>query len=103
MLKVVVAPMLFFLIGFVPGLIMSASTSPWWVRAVVCAVLFSPIVALVFLRYFFEESDLAAVSVLFVGVLPRAIKLPLLGILLGYGLYTLLTVGQAGNRSGRGH
>ena len=96
MLKLVVAPMLFFLIGFVPGLIMSASTSPWWVRAVVCAVLFSPIVALILLRYF-EEIDPETVSALFL-FLPRAIKLPLLGLLVGYGLHTLLTVGQATGR-----
>lgn len=34
----------------------------------------------------------------------RAIKLPLSGLLVGYGLHTLLTVGQAaGPRSRRGH
>jgi hypothetical protein len=101
-LKIVVAPMLLFAIGFLPGLFASASMSPWSIRAVVCAVLFSPIAALILLRYF-EAVDPDSVSALFL-FLPRAIELPLLGLLVGYGLHTLLTVGQAtGRGSGRGN
>ena len=58
-----VAPILLFALGFVPGLIMSAVTSPWWVRAVVYAVLLSPIAALILLLYF-EAVDSDTVSAL---------------------------------------
>ncbi len=85
--------MLLFAIGFLPGLFISAHTSPWRFRAVVFAVLLSPIAALILLRYF-EAIDPEAVSLVSM-LLPRAIKLPLLGLLVGYGLHTLLTVGQA--------
>lgn len=94
MLKVVVAPVLMFAIGFLLGLFASASVSPWRDRAFVCAVLWSPVAVLILLRYFGAvEPD--ALSGLF-AVLPRAIELPLAGILVGFGLHTLLTVGQAG-------
>jgi hypothetical protein len=92
-LKLVLAPMLLFAMGFLPGLFISAHTSPWRFRAVVCVVLFSPIVVLILLRYI-EAVDPDTVSALFV-FLPRAIELPLLGFLVGYGLHTLLSVGQA--------
>jgi hypothetical protein len=96
-----VAPWLLFAFGFFPGLYASAIMSPWGVRAVGCAVLFSPIVALILLRYF-EAVEPETVSIVF-GLLPRAAKLPLVGLLVGYGLHTLLTVGQATGRSpGRG-
>jgi len=68
--------------------------SPWWVRAIGCAVLWSPIAVLILLRYL-EAIDPDTIS----GILfftPRAIELPLLGLLVGYALVTLLTVGQAG-------
>jgi uncharacterized membrane protein YoaK (UPF0700 family) len=92
-LKVVGPPILFFLMGFLLGLFASARISPWSIRAVVCVVLLSPVAALFLLRYF-EDFDPDAVSALFL-VLPQAIELPLFGLLIGYGLYTLLTVGQA--------
>ena len=95
MLRLVLGPVVLFAIGFLPGLLMSSRTSPWRSRALVFAVLFSPIAALIVLRYF-EAVDEETVSVLF--LLPRAIKLPLLGLLVGYGLHTLLTVGQATGR-----
>jgi hypothetical protein len=55
---------------------------------------------LVLLRYF-EAIDPGTLSALTL-LLPRAIKYPLLGIVVGYGLHTLLTVGRAGRRPGRG-
>jgi len=99
-LKVVVAPILLFVMGFLPGLIFSTMTSPWRARAAVFAVLLSPIGALILLRYF-EAVDPDTVSAVLL-FLPRAIELPLVGLLFGYGLHTLLTVGQAGRRPGHG-
>ena len=83
---------------------MSRRQSQARVASISCvfAVLLSPIAALILLRYF-EAVDSDTVSALSV-LLPWAIKLPLLGLLVGYGLHTLLTVGQAADpSSGRGH
>jgi len=98
MLKVVIAPILLFVFGFLPGLFASAVTTPWRARAVVCAVLWSPIIALILLGYF-GVVDPDTLSGLFV-FLPRALWLPLLGILVGFGLHTLLTIGRARHRPG---
>jgi hypothetical protein len=46
------------------------------------------------LRRYFEAVDSTTVSALSV-LLPRAIKPPLFDLLVGYGLHTLLTTGQA--------
>ena len=49
--EAVVAPLLLFACGFFPGLYASAIMSPLRFRAVGRAVLFSPIAALILLRY----------------------------------------------------
>jgi len=87
-----------FLIGLLTGLVSSAIMSPWWVRAIGCAVLWSPIAVLILLRYL-EEIDPYTIATIAL-LTPRALKYPLLGILVGYALVTLLTVGQA-RRSGQ--
>ena len=101
MLKVVGGPVLLFF-GFVAGLIASSVMRPWRACAVVLAVLLSPIVVLIILQYskVLAPDTVSTLSML----LPRTIELPLLGILVGRGLHTPLTVGQASGSSwGRGH
>ncbi len=43
--------LLFFFIGFVTGLISSAVMRPWAVRLIGCMLLWSPVAALIILRY----------------------------------------------------
>ncbi len=82
-----------FLMGFLLGLVFSALMSPWSFRATTCLVLWAPLAVLILLQYLeaIDPDTISTISVL----TPRAIKYPLLGILIGYALVTVLTVGQA--------
>jgi len=63
-----------------------------------CLVLWAPLAVLILLQYLqaIDPDTISTISVLTL----RAFKYPLLGILVGYALVTVLTVGQA-RRSSR--
>lgn len=91
---VVIVPIIvFFTVGFLLGLVFAAGMSPWRFRATTCLVLWAPLAVLWGLQYLeVIEPDTISTIALFT---PRAIKYPIMGILVGYALVTLLTAGQA--------
>lgn len=85
------APIFFFLVGFVFG----AGTDHRF-RLTMAVVLWLPIVVLLLLQYaeVIEPGTLGTISFF----IPRAIKYPLLGILVGFGLLVLLTASRRESR-----
>lgn len=83
-----IALIFLFLIGFVPGCLLGIFLNSWGIRVFMVAVLWLPIAALLLLQYT-EVVEHGTFSGLFF-LLPRAIKYPMLGFLVGYSLETAI-------------
>lgn len=85
------APIFLFLVGFLLGLVYCAHMDHQF-RVTTAVVLWLPIAVLLLLQYteVIEPGTLGTISFF----IPRAIKLPLLGILVGFGLLALLTASR---------
>jgi len=91
MLTLILAPIFLFLMGFLVGLVFCARMDHQF-RVTMAVVLWLPIVVLLLLQYteVIEPGTLGTISLF----IPRAFKLPLLGILVGFGLLALLTASR---------
>jgi hypothetical protein len=78
------------------GYVMSNVMWPWGAKAVVGTVLWLPIAALLLLQYteVIEPDTLS----LFAAFMPRVIKFPLLGFLVGYSIETVLAATRSRSR-----
>jgi uncharacterized membrane protein YgaE (UPF0421/DUF939 family) len=85
------APIFLFLMGFLFGLVFCVLMDHQF-RVTMAVVLWLPIVVLLLLQYT-EVIEPGTLGTIFVFI-PRAIKLPLLGILVGFGLLALLTASR---------
>ncbi len=94
MIAYVLAPIFLFLVGFFFGYVMSRIVNPdvsgWLFKVFVTAIVWLPIVSLLVLQYT-EVIAPDTLSLLFTGV-PRVIKYPVLGWLIGYSLETVLAL-----------
>jgi len=86
------APVLFFLIGFLCGYLTSRVLGTWITKLIVGVVLWLPIVVLLLLQRteVLDPDTLFTVSAL----LPRVIKLPTIGFLVGYTFTTMIAVAR---------
>ena len=92
MLAVFLAPLIFFLGGFLFGYVMSRLMISFGSRLLVGALLWLPIVALLLLQYT-EVIDPDALSDLLIFT-PRVIKYPVIGFLVGYSFETILAAAR---------
>ena len=90
MIGFLVAPILFFLLGYLFGYLMSRAIWLWPTRLIVGAVLWTPIAALLLLQRTGVIAPDTLSSVL--AFLPRAIELPMIGFLVGYSITTVVAV-----------
>ena len=91
MLAPILAPIFFFHMGFLPGLVFGAVMDHQF-RLTTALVLWLPIAVLLLLQYagVFEPGTLGNIAFF----IPRAIKYPVLGILVGFGLLAMLTASR---------
>lgn len=90
-MALILTPIFFFLMGFLPGLVFGAAMDRQF-RLTTAVVLWLPIMVLLLLQYaeVFESGTLGTIAFF----VPRAIKYPLLGMLVGFGLLALLTASK---------
>lgn len=87
---ILLAPVLFFLVGFLFGYLASRALWLWITRLIVGVVLWTPIAALLLLQY--TEVIDPDTLLLIAALLPRVIELPVLGFLVGYSLTTFYAI-----------
>ena len=87
----ILAPIFLFLVGFLFGLIFGTGVDRQF-RLTMAVVLWLPILVLLLLQYteVFEPGTLGTIAFF----IPRAIKYPLLGMLVGFGLMAMLTASR---------
>jgi len=98
---ILLAPVLFFLVGFLSGYLASRALWLWITRLIFGVVLWTPIAALLLLQYteVIDPDTLRLIAAL----LPRVIELPVLGFLVGYWVCPVSTDGLPLSYSASSH